>query len=157
MFLYSKYLSDPTEEVATATENLLADFLKEIREIANINKKRKERMEAKRIADRLERERFAIMSPTTNGKQPGPEVMLTDSGTIVTAGEAGADITSSPVKEKADVEVIEERDTGGRCLHYVGFISINFRLTAWIPGQGVVIDHAAIVEILIKQLDGERE
>jgi vacuole morphology and inheritance protein 14 len=29
-------------------------------------------------------------------------------------------------------------------------------VTAWIPGQGVKIDYAAIIEILIEQLDGER-
>ena len=28
---------------------------------------------------------------------------------------------------------------------------------AWIPGQGVRIDYAAIIEILIEQLDGERQ
>jgi vacuole morphology and inheritance protein 14 len=32
--LNSKYLSDPTEDVHVATENLMADFLREIRDIA---------------------------------------------------------------------------------------------------------------------------
>lgn len=30
------------------------------------------------------------------------------------------------------------------------------RCQAWLPGQGVKVDHAAIVEILLKQLDDER-
>lgn len=30
-------------------------------------------------------------------------------------------------------------------------------LLAWIPGQGVKVDHAAIVEILIDQLQPSRE
>lgn len=29
-------------------------------------------------------------------------------------------------------------------------------ISAWVPGQGVRIDYAAIVEILIQQLDGDR-
>jgi hypothetical protein len=29
-------------------------------------------------------------------------------------------------------------------------------VTVWIPGQGVKIDYAAIIEILIEQLDSER-
>jgi len=34
---------------------------------------------------------------------------------------------------------------------------IKLTSLAWIPGQGVKIDYASIVEILIQQLDGERE
>jgi hypothetical protein len=31
------------------------------------------------------------------------------------------------------------------------------RRSVWIPGQGVKIDYAAIIEILVQQLDGERK
>lgn len=37
-----KYLSDPTEDVRVATENLLADFLREIRDISEIRRRREE-------------------------------------------------------------------------------------------------------------------
>ena len=33
----------------------------------------------------------------------------------------------------------------------------NHTWSAWIPGQGVKIDYAAIIEILVQQLDGERK
>ena len=39
----SKYLSDPTEDVQVATENLMADFLREIRGIATANRQRREK------------------------------------------------------------------------------------------------------------------
>ena len=32
-----------------------------------------------------------------------------------------------------------------------------FVTPVWIPGQGVRIDYAAIIEILLQQLDGERQ
>ena len=35
---YRKYLSDPTEDVRVATENLLADFLREIRDVTVVSR-----------------------------------------------------------------------------------------------------------------------
>jgi vacuole morphology and inheritance protein 14 len=37
-----KYLSDPTPDVRIATENLLGDFLREIRSVSNVRKRRQE-------------------------------------------------------------------------------------------------------------------
>jgi hypothetical protein len=34
--------------------------------------------------------------------------------------------------------------------------STNLFFVVWIPGQGVKVNYAAIVEILIQQLDGQR-
>ena len=45
----SKYLSDPTEDVRTATENLLADFLREMRDIAIVQKRSEDK--ARHIRD----------------------------------------------------------------------------------------------------------
>lgn len=36
--LSSKYLSDPTEDVRVATENLLADFLRELRDVTFVSR-----------------------------------------------------------------------------------------------------------------------
>lgn len=38
-----KYLSDPTEDVRVATENLLADFLREIRDVSELRRRHEER------------------------------------------------------------------------------------------------------------------
>jgi vacuole morphology and inheritance protein 14 len=39
---YRKYLEDPTEDVKIATENILADFLKEIRDVTAVQKRMEE-------------------------------------------------------------------------------------------------------------------
>ncbi|KAG8796655.1 hypothetical protein FRC17_007971, partial [Serendipita sp. 399] len=133
-----KYLSDPTEEVRTAAENLLADFLREIHDISTVEKKRQERLAAKRLAKRLEQERFGTMNLSLNGR-PIEVEKLSETGSLSTAVET-AGMPSSPALEKKELEAVDERDTG-----------------AWVPGQGVRVDHAAIVEILINQLDGEHD
>lgn len=78
----------------------MADFLREVREIAAVNKKRQERFEARRLAKRREQERFAVM----NGK-PAENDSLVEFATFPA--------TNSPVEEKQEVERIDERDTGG--------------------------------------------
>lgn len=96
--------------MSTAAENLLADFLREIRDIANVNKKRKERLEAKRLTEKLENDRFAALNLATNGRQQ--DGTITENGALLTATDSGY-FTVSPVREKHDVEIVDERDTGG--------------------------------------------
>lgn len=43
-----KYLSDPTEDVRVATETLLADFLREIRDVSVVRKRTEEQARSKR-------------------------------------------------------------------------------------------------------------
>jgi vacuole morphology and inheritance protein 14 len=50
-YLARKYLSDPTEDVRVATENILADFLREIRNVTNVRKKLEEKAKAKQAAE----------------------------------------------------------------------------------------------------------
>ena len=51
-----KYLSDPTEDVRVATENLLADFLREIRDVTEVQKKYEAQLKAKReVAEQAHR------------------------------------------------------------------------------------------------------
>lgn len=130
-----KYLSDPTEDVRTAAENLLADFLREIHDIAAVEKRRQERQEARRIARRLEQERFGSLNPSTSANGKAVETLETNA---VTTGST--DNVSIASRKPERVEEIDERDPG-----------------AWVPGQGVKVDHAAIVEILIDQLEGEHD
>ena len=54
---FRKYLSDPTEDVRVATENLLAAFLHEIREVTIVQKRYEEQMKARREAALLEQTR----------------------------------------------------------------------------------------------------
>ena len=75
-----KYLSDPTEDVRVATENLLADFLKEIRDIS-IGYKNKEALqlsEANYNAAHIDKER--VDSPYLAGENPDGMVFTTEGG-----------------------------------------------------------------------------
>lgn len=46
----SKYLSDPTDDVRVATEGLLADFLREIKDVTAIQRRHEEQLKVKREA-----------------------------------------------------------------------------------------------------------
>ncbi|KAI5993628.1 vacuolar protein 14 C-terminal Fig4p binding-domain-containing protein [Pisolithus albus] len=112
-----KYLSDPTEDVRVATENLLADFVREIRDVSELRRRHEE------VAGTTE-------SHGADESQPGSE-------RAVVTPESGF------VSEQEYSEPRADRD---------------YRRTgAWVPGQGVQIDYAAIIEILIQQLDGQHD
>ena len=59
VFYYRKYLSDPTDDVRVATEGLLADFLREIREVTIVQRRHEEQLRAKREATVTEASRRA--------------------------------------------------------------------------------------------------
>ncbi|KAI9068475.1 ARM repeat-containing protein [Trametes sanguinea] len=118
-----KYLSDPTDDVRVATEGLLADFLREIREVTMVQKRQEEQMRARREAtitqsSRLQEEEREKL-PEITMEHPERDALTPDS---------------------EEPEQDEVRDTG-----------------AWVPGQGVRIDYAAIVEILLQQLDDQHD
>ncbi|KAK7060363.1 hypothetical protein VNI00_001128 [Paramarasmius palmivorus] len=123
-----KYLSDPTDDVKVATEILLADFLREIREVSSLRK----RIEPpKRTGDdgeslgRVDGEKL----PELNMDHPERAVFLNDKDRHANYYD---DANEDHISET------DMKDTG-----------------AWVPGQGVKIDYGAIIEILIQQLDGE--
>ncbi|KAL6305771.1 ARM repeat-containing protein [Sparassis latifolia] len=127
-----KYLSDPTEEVRIATENLLADFLREIREVTIVQKRFEEQLKAKREAAAAEQVRKA-----ENEKEKLQDFTLVNSerGAFIPEGDHAVDDRSDVSPDEKQSEH-DGRDVGN-----------------WIPGQGVKIDYAAIVEIMIQQLD----
>lgn len=118
-----KYLSDPIEDVRVSTENLLAEFLQEVRDIAIAQKRREDKLrKEKEAAARKEGEpdlnEYALMTPERGG------------AFIRGEDEDDEDMQGSEAGDES-----YDRDTG-----------------AWIPGQGVTVNHPAIVEILIRQL-----
>jgi vacuole morphology and inheritance protein 14 len=52
---FSKYLSDPTEDVRVATENLLADILHEIRDVTTVSRRLQQRPKSKTSLESLRR------------------------------------------------------------------------------------------------------
>ncbi|KAI0776216.1 ARM repeat-containing protein [Trametes elegans] len=130
-----KYLSDPTDDVRVATESLLADFLREIRDVTIVQKRQEEQARAKREAAAAESSRRM-----DSDREKLPDITMDHS-------ERGAFIPEHDDIFDNDLENIDEghedqevRDTG-----------------AWAPGQGVRIDYAAIVEILLLQLDDQHD
>ncbi|KAG8935769.1 hypothetical protein FRC00_010443, partial [Tulasnella sp. 408] len=117
-----KYLSDPIEDVRVSTENLLAEFLQEVRDIAIAQKRRE---------DKLRKEKEAAARKEGEPDSNESALLTSERGGAFIRGEDDED-------EDMQSEVGDEsydRDTG-----------------AWIPGQGVTVNHPAIVEILIRQL-----
>lgn len=145
-----KYLSDPTEDVRVATETLLADFLREIRDVSLVRRQLEEQAKSRTPAESLRRLDMAT--------DRLPELTLEDSEHAVFIGEnddhSNYDNDSS-FKEGPTSEV-DDRDTGGMLHQESNDLVVNMFL-AWVPGQGVKIDYAAVIEILIQQLDSERQ
>ncbi|CAL1700422.1 unnamed protein product [Somion occarium] len=134
-----KYLSDPTEDVRIATENLLADFIREIEEVTAVQKRHEEQARAKREAE--------TASLRTRGgeveKDKLPDITMAhaERATFIPENDDVSTFdndSDTPIDEKEPE--LDGRDLG-----------------AWEPGQGVKIDYPAIVEILIKQLDDQPE
>ncbi|KAF7332341.1 Heat repeat containing protein [Mycena kentingensis (nom. inval.)] len=127
-----KYLSDPTEDVRVATETLLADFVREIRDITIVRKRADEKAKSQRDA--------ASIKQSDHGDDRLPEFSVDPSERAVFLPENDERSTyGEDLKDDAPTD-IDYRDTG-----------------AWVPGQGVKIDYDAIIEILIQQLDGEHD
>ncbi|KZP20135.1 ARM repeat-containing protein [Athelia psychrophila] len=133
-----KYLSDPLEDVRVATETLLADFLREIRDVSDVRRRNEERAKFKREKEQSE----PIRRPTAESEKlpditlshPERAAFLQDHDGAVSDHE---DAFSHRDEVKSD---IDQRDSG-----------------AWVPGQGVRVDYSAIVEILLMQLDSPHD
>ncbi|EJD53971.1 ARM repeat-containing protein [Auricularia subglabra TFB-10046 SS5] len=131
------YLSDPSADVRTATENLLAEFLGEMRKAALVQRSQDQKSRARKAADLAESTRRA---DSDNEKLPDITSLAPERGAFLPESEErgkGGSETVSPVRDESEEDY---RDTG-----------------AWVPGQGVRVDYGAIVEILIRQLEAPRD
>ena len=151
--LHRKYLSDPTEDVRIAAENQLAEFLREIREVTIV---RKHREEQERLREVEREERNRVEAEQT--KERLPDIAAVPDTERVSSLNGDLPLVPSPEAEKSDGDVeldMNERDVGGA---FRWRIRYDAQFSAdWIPGQGVRMDYAAIIEILIQQLDPQRE
>ncbi|KAH9833697.1 ARM repeat-containing protein [Rhodofomes roseus] len=130
-----KYLSDPTEDVRVATENLLADVLREIRDVTAVQRQHEEQLKAKREAAEQARR-------TDTDKERPQEIIIPGSdrgGPFLEGDDFVFDDSSLASPEE------KQPDQAGRDVGH------------WVPGQGVKIDYAAIVEILLQQLDDQHD
>lgn len=131
-----KFLGDPTVDIRTATQNVLADFLREIREVAEVQKSREEDWR------RREEERDEAGSKANSRRASQLSV-----GETMTDGERVEEEDSveheTAILEEEEPPLSEEDDDYEEDLEGSG---------EWVPGQGVHVDHAAIVEILLEHL-----
>ncbi|QRV72887.1 vacuole-associated enzyme activator complex component (Vac14) [Ceratobasidium sp. AG-Ba] len=123
-----KYLSDPTEDVRVAAEAVLADFLHEIEDITLMQKRKEDKARAVREAA------TATVEKQEEAKPADGEEAENELGRGAFMPDRDAKLTVDTTAHKLEAE--DPHDSG-----------------AWMPGQGVKVDHAAIVEILIDQLD----
>ena len=134
----------------TATENDLADFLRELREVTAVNRINEE--QAKDVSAPT----TARRSDTAQEKSSEQEVL--ERSAFITQNDENTNLDNeSAIKDEyVSATDVAERDTGGE-LHIHSFsVATNVQI-AWVPGQGVRIYYAAIIEILIQQLDTERQ
>jgi vacuole morphology and inheritance protein 14 len=116
-----KFLGDPNVDIRTATQNVLADFLRETREVAEVQKMREEEW-------RNRHEEIGHSQPTS----PRPKSLTLENED----DRFESPVYDDPSREDSRSYEVDEGEGSG----------------AWIPGQGVKIDHAAIVEILLQHL-----
>ncbi|THH29667.1 hypothetical protein EUX98_g4525 [Antrodiella citrinella] len=132
-----KYLSDPTEDVRIATENLLGDFLREIRDVTLVQRHHEEELRAKREAEQAEHQ--ARRTDVDKEKLPDITMAHSERATFIPENDdtSSYDNDSDPGVEEKEPEP-DTRDLG-----------------TWVPGLGVKIDYASIIETLIQQLDDQ--
>lgn len=134
----------------TATENVLADFLRELREVTGVN-----RINEEQAKDMLA-PTSARRSDAAQEKASEQEALERSAFIAQNDEKSNLDNESAIKDDYASVTDVAERDTGGE-LHAYSFTATSDFQVAWVPGQGVRIYYAAIIEILIQQLDGERQ
>jgi vacuole morphology and inheritance protein 14 len=121
-----KYLADGNVDVRLATENVLAEFLREIKYIATVQEKH---------AETIRNQREAKLSRKRENKQKTETSTVADDESAV----------ESEVERDDDQD--EGDDQGGEEQEWEGEGSGN-----WVPGQGVFVDHTAIMDIIIQHL-----
>ena len=127
-----KYLADQNIDVRLATENVLAEFLREVKYIAQVQEKHAE-IDRRRRGSRQVRRR--------GSKQTMESALTTDGGdSAIIDDDDDTDAEDEGRDEIIDGQGVDEHEWEGEG-------SGN-----WVPGQGVFVDHAAIMDIIIQHL-----
>lgn len=133
-----------------AAENQLAEFLREIREVTVV---RKHREEQGRLQEAKPEE--INWTDAEGTKERSSDIAISDPDRA-TFHSSVPPLSSETEKQNEDNELdVNERNLGGMfsAMRPSGCSSH----ADWVPGQDVIIDYAAIIEILIQQLDPQRE
>lgn len=108
----SKYLSDPTEDVRIATENLLADFLHEIRDVSLVQKRLDEHGKFRRETESPE-----AMRRSDYDREKFPEIALSPNERAAFIPESEADsVHDGTSTHREEVESEKDYREGGGTL-----------------------------------------
>ena len=106
-----KYLSDPTDDVRVATEGLLADFLREMRQVTMVQKRQEEQLKAKREATVTEASRRAELEKE---KEKLPDITMEHTERAPFINDIADEVFDNDVETPDDKQSEQElRDTGG--------------------------------------------
>ncbi|KAM0749868.1 ARM repeat-containing protein [Meredithblackwellia eburnea MCA 4105] len=128
-----KFLGDPLADIRVATQNVLADFLLEIRQVAEVQRDRDENWRKREELGRGGGGEAALSAAPVDESRRTSQIsgVEDEEGFVPQEGEAVDDFGDDYYPD-----VDEDGEGSG----------------VWIPGQGVLVDHAAIVEILLEHL-----
>jgi vacuole morphology and inheritance protein 14 len=129
-----KYLSDGNVDVRLATENVLAEFLREVKCIAEVQEKQAEIMRRRReshAAGAGDHDKDGVL-------EEGDESLVSENSTVGPESDTGEDGEADDDRHKSDTHGDEDWQGEGS--------------GSWQPGQGVFVDHAAIMDIIVNHL-----
>jgi vacuole morphology and inheritance protein 14 len=119
---FRKYLSDPTEDVRIVAENLLAEFLREIREVTIVRKHREEqeRLREPKPEENNWLEAEAIKERSSDIAIPDAERATSLNGNLPPASSSETD------KPNEEVELdLNERNAGGKFRRYAALVDAH--------------------------------
>ncbi|GAA5910448.1 hypothetical protein JCM5296_007182 [Sporobolomyces johnsonii] len=148
-----RYLGDPTVEVRVSTEGLLEGLLREVRAVREVEGERRRRRwareemeEQKRQERRMKRRPSEAKTVRQGDEERDGEGTLVDSE----AGGEGSAGGERNEEQEATEEAIDDEDEDDGEADGSDFGEDDW--TEWQPGEGVRVDYAAVVEILIQHL-----
>lgn len=154
-----RYLSDPTAEVKVATEGLLESMLREIRDCREVElEKRRRKWEWEKLREERRRVRRLMNQSKERRKleRRASEAKTVRQG-IEGKSPSGATEGGVPLPE-ADEQAIDDDDEDDEDDEAIGDSDDDLDEedpSEWQPGEGVEVDYAAIVSILVRHLDAQ--
>ena len=131
-----KYLADGNIDVRLATENVLAEFLREIKYIAQVQERQSDLERQRRDAEARAEHR--------DSRETERGYSVDGNDAVVDDDDDGDESVTVDGHGHPYDHAQTESETKD---HWAGEGS-----GAWVPGQGVYVDHAAIMDIIIQHL-----
>ncbi|RUP49195.1 hypothetical protein BC936DRAFT_143094 [Jimgerdemannia flammicorona] len=172
-----KFLNDPLEEVRTATSKALAEFLREIKEAADV--RMKARLEQQRIASAERKQKLTSFTSAMETVEAGEREVIFPGTTatgeepvmptlVVEASRSGVSIdlngkipevvaAASTSTEPASVATMASVVPTSAVAEAPHNENDGSGKGNWVPGHGVIIEYAKIVEILMAHLSSTDE